>query len=126
MGKPKLLFQILIDAHGVAPERYLALDPLAVDLARRGGGHRLRSRWPGWGILLGIGGFRRLFRTNPGGHPGGFCFSLDATDRLAIHPEHPRNLALGFACIQQGLDRNPQIKLQDVHSRPLFRKKDLA
>jgi len=105
VGKPKLLFQILIDAHGVAPERYLALDPLAVDLARRGGGHRLRSRWPGWGILLAIDQIGRFFRTNPGGHPGGFCFSGDSADRLAIHPEHARYLALGFARIQQGLDR---------------------
>jgi hypothetical protein len=57
--------------------------------------------------LLNVPRFGGFFRTNPGGHPGGFCFPHDSADCLAIHPDHPRNLALGFAPIQQGLDRNP-------------------
>ena len=106
------------------PRVDLALDPLAVDLARRGGDRRLRSRWPGWGILLwGLGWFGDFFRIIPGGHPGGFCLPLDPSDRLAIDTEHPFDLALGLARIQQSLDRNPQIWLQDVHSRPLFSQK---
>jgi len=40
--------------------------------------------------------------------------------------EHPFNLALGLARIQQSLDRNPQIRLQDVHSRALFSQKGLS
>jgi hypothetical protein len=74
-------------------------------------------------LLRGLGRFGGFFRIIPGGYPGGFCFSLDSADRLAIHPEHPFNLALGLARIQQRLDRNPQIWLQDVHSRPLFPQK---
>jgi hypothetical protein len=73
--------------------------------------------------LLNVRRFDGFFRTNPGSHPGGFCFSSDSADGLAIHPEHPRNLALRLACIQQGLDRNPQIRLQDDHSRPFFAKR---
>jgi hypothetical protein len=67
-----------------------------------------------------FGGF---FRTNPGGHPGGFCLPIDSADRLAIHTEHTLDLALSLARSQQGLYRNPQIWLQDVHSRPLFPQK---
>src|SRR6266404_233086 len=73
----------------------------------------IQSRW-----ISHAEGVATGFRA--GGHPGGFCFSGDTSDRLAIHAEHPLDLALGLARIQQGLHRNPQIRLQDVHSRPLL------
>jgi hypothetical protein len=38
----------LVEARGVAPEHELAIDPLAVDLARRGGGHRDFVPGLGW------------------------------------------------------------------------------
>jgi hypothetical protein len=77
-------------------------------------------------LTRAIGCLGSFFRTIPGGHPGGFCLPRNAADRLAIHTDYPLNLALAFARIQQSLDRNPQIWLQNVHSRPSFRKKGAA
>jgi hypothetical protein len=37
-----------VEARGVAPEHELAIDPLAVDLARRWGGHRDFAPGLGW------------------------------------------------------------------------------
>ena len=77
MAKSVPLHQVLINAHGIAVEGDLGLDPLAVDLAGRGGGH-----------------------------PGGFCFLRDPADCLAVHPDHPCNLALRFARLQQRSYKN--------------------
>jgi hypothetical protein len=40
-------------------------------------------------------------------------------DRLAIHARHPLDLALAFTRLQQCLNRNPQMRLQDVQLLPL-------
>ena len=58
------LDQVLEDAHGVAAELDLGLDPGPMRFAGRGA-DRIRSRWPGWGIFRGAG-------PGAGGHPGGF------------------------------------------------------
>ena len=71
----------------------------------------MRSRWPGWRNLP-----RRDRRA--GGHPGGLCLPLVTSDRLPIHPGKALDLALRGAALEQRLDRNQQIRLQDVHSLP--------
>src|ERR1700741_712875 len=49
-----------------------------------------------------------------GGHPGGIC--RVPPDRLAIHPGAPLDLPLSRPVREQRGDRNPQMRLQDVHS----------
>ena len=114
-GEP--LDQILVDRLGVAPELNLLADPAAVHLTGRVG---QRSRWPGWWGILSAAN-RTLAALRAGGHPGGFCpgqLPANAPDRLAIHPGHPLDLALARPAAVQRLHRNPQVRLQDVHSPP--------
>jgi hypothetical protein len=59
-SKAVLVDQVLVDGRGVSLEPQLGFDELAPGFAQ-GGGHRPRSRWPGWGNLT--------YRA--GGHPGG-------------------------------------------------------
>ena len=55
-GKGALLYQILINGHGIAAQFHLGLNPLTMCFASRLGLRRLgqiliRGRWTGWGIL---------------------------------------------------------------------------
>lgn len=59
-SKAVLVDQVLVDGRGVALQTQLSFDEPAPGFAQ-GGGHRPRSRWPGWGSLL----------CRAGGHPGG-------------------------------------------------------
>ena len=104
VAKVVALDEILVDAHGVAPERDLRLDPRPVRLARRGARRRacrwrwpLNSRWPGWGNLPGL-------PVRAGGHPGGICPRRVAADGLAIDSGAPCNLVLARAALQQRFD----------------------
>ncbi len=107
VGEAVQFHQVLVDAHGVAPELDLGLDPGPVRRTRR----QRRRRWPGWGNLL-VPSFRA------GGHPGGIC-PLVATDGLAIHPGESLDLPLRRTLREQRANRGQQLRLQDVHSFPL-------
>ena len=109
-GKAVLLDQVLEDGHGVALQTQLRFDELAVGFAQ-GGGHRHRSRWPGWGNLL----------CRAGGHPGGICLLLQpalaiASDRLAVDAGDAGDLALWGIALEQCLYGGALIGLQDIHS----------
>ncbi len=124
MGEPALLDEVLVNAHGIPPELDLGLDPGPMRLAgrrrpprprwrriARGCGVRggPRSRWPEWGNL--VRGPRR-----PGGRGGGVWAVGVAPDRLPIHPRPPGDLSVADPAGEQRLDRDAQMRLQDVHS----------
>ena len=100
--------QVLVDAHRVAAEPDLDLDPGAVWLAGRwarrrrgargGARRRVRHRWPGWGNLLG-------HRAQAGGHCGGSGHRAGVgADGLAVDPGHALDFALRGASREQRLD----------------------
>src|SRR3990172_7826591 len=133
MGEAARLDQVLVDAHGVAPELHLGLDPLAVlgtgrDRGRRryrryrGSRRGLRrscdrhwregsflSRWPEWRSFL-----RQPLRA--GGRGGGFCGPRVAPNGLAVDAGASLDLALARAGLEQRFDRRTQMRLQDIHS----------
>lgn len=100
-----LLDEVLIDRLRIAPDRDLRLDPFPMRLTGRAGRLRRPSRWPGWGIFA-----PQVPRTGGDGYlkPG------VAADRLAIDARASMDLVLALAARQNGLDHNPQMRLQDV------------
>jgi hypothetical protein len=110
MRKPMHLDQILVEAHRIAPQTQLRLDPAPVNLTRRldvGSARRntglrgpfrhrelLKTRWPGWGSLARI-------PVKAGGRGGGICLPYIAANRLAVHTDPTGNLPLTHTRRQQ-------------------------
>ena len=67
-----------------------------------------QGRWPGWRSLL-----RGTLRA--GGHPGGICRRRVPPDVLRSTPVR-RSISRWCSIAKQRRDRDPQMRLQDVHS----------
>ncbi len=128
VSEPVGVHQILIQAHRVAPQLDLSLDPYAVRLARRWGDRgprrrrdrgdirlvtRVVTRWPGWGSLRGEA-------ARVGGRGGGVWNESHrpgvAADGLPIHARAALDLSVGRAAAKQRLDHDAAVRFQDVHS----------